>query len=307
MKHVEFEKFDFFILVSADRFSENDAKLAKEIKKMGKKLFLVRSKIDHSLSNVQRRQQTEYDEEKTLQEIRKYCIRELEGQGVASPQVFLVSCKDLHLYEFPALQETMERELPSHKRGVLILALPNICKSTINKKKEDYDVQSDNYPHVRLIRCHNNDKKSSSENNSGVTPAGQCGDWVKELSGGSFTSPNYPEKYPADRECIYIIEASPRQCIDLFFLERYSIEPSWDCKFDQSGAGRALRLLAHHRPLLRPSEPRLRALQSAAYPSTASLCRRVAGGTASSPPITNFDPGEQRDMAVPSLRKDPRL
>ena len=44
------------------------------------------------------------------------------------------------------------------------------------------------------------------KNNSGVTPAGQCGDWVKELSGGSFTSPNYPEKYPADRECIYIIE-----------------------------------------------------------------------------------------------------
>ena len=37
------------------------------------------------------------------------------------------------------------------------------------------------------------------KNNSGVTPAGQCGDWVKELSGGSFTSPNYPEKYPADR------------------------------------------------------------------------------------------------------------
>ncbi|CAL8368526.1 unnamed protein product [Boreogadus saida] len=141
MKHVEFEKFDFFILVSADRFSENDAKLAKEIKKMGKKLFLVRSKIDHSLSNVQRRQQTEYDEEKTLQEIRKYCIRELEGQGVASPQVFLVSCKDLHLYEFPALQETMERELPSHKRGVLILALPNICKSTINKKKEVFRSQ----------------------------------------------------------------------------------------------------------------------------------------------------------------------
>ncbi|CAL8313916.1 unnamed protein product [Gadus morhua 'NCC'] len=71
-----------------------------------------------------------------------------------------------------------------------------------------------------------------SEKQLGVTPAGQCGDWVKELSGGSFTSPNYPEKYPADRECIYIIEASPRQCIDLFFLERYSIEPSWDCKFD---------------------------------------------------------------------------
>lgn len=26
--------------------------------------------------------------------------------------------------------------------------------------------------------------------------------------------------------------ASPRQCIDLFFDEKYSIEPSWECKFD---------------------------------------------------------------------------
>lgn len=96
-------------------------------------------------------------------------------------------------------------------------------------------------------------------NNSGVTPAGQCGTWVKEPEGGYFTSPNYPEKYPAERECVYIIEgnesflaktsspsllllstslsrcsppAAPRQCIDLFFDDKYSIEPSWECKFD---------------------------------------------------------------------------
>lgn len=96
-----------------------------------------------------------------------------------------------------------------------------------------------------------------------MTPAGQCGTWVKEAEGGYFTSPNYPEKYPPERECVYIIEgeaaifpephaalcllwsyisvslltslppaASPRQCIDLFFDDKYSIEPSWECKFD---------------------------------------------------------------------------
>lgn len=47
---------------------------------------------------------------------------------------------------------------------------------------------------------------SPVENNSGVTPAGLCGSWVKDSDGGVFTSPNYPEKYPPDRECIYIIE-----------------------------------------------------------------------------------------------------
>lgn len=75
-------------------------------------------------------------------------------------------------------------------------------------------------------------KKSQVKNNSGVTPAGLCGTWIKEPEGGYFTSPNYPERYPPDRECIYIIEAAPRQCIDLFFDDKYSIEPSWDCKFD---------------------------------------------------------------------------
>lgn len=47
---------------------------------------------------------------------------------------------------------------------------------------------------------------SPVKNNSGVTPAGQCGTWVKEPDGGYFTSPNYPEKYPPERECVYIIE-----------------------------------------------------------------------------------------------------
>ncbi|XP_046690064.1 neuropilin and tolloid-like protein 1 isoform X4 [Silurus meridionalis] len=83
-------------------------------------------------------------------------------------------------------------------------------------------------PYCWLVCC---DKKRS-RNNSGVQPAGQCGTWVKKPEGGLFTSPNYPNKYPPERECIYVIEAPPRQCIDLFFDEKYSIEPSWECKFD---------------------------------------------------------------------------
>ena len=35
----------------------------------------------------------------------------------------------------PTLQETIEREMPSLKRDALILALPNVCKSVIHKKK----------------------------------------------------------------------------------------------------------------------------------------------------------------------------
>ncbi|NXQ33046.1 NETO1 protein, partial [Alaudala cheleensis] len=72
------------------------------------------------------------------------------------------------------------------------------------------------------------EKQTTSE---GQRPV-QCGTWTKYAEGGIFTSPNYPNKYPPDRECVYIIEAAPRQCIELHFDEKYSIEPSWECKFD---------------------------------------------------------------------------
>lgn len=38
----------------------------------------------------------------------------------------------------------------------------------------------------------------------------QCGTWTKSAEGGIFTSPNYPNKYPPDRECVYIIEGDQR-------------------------------------------------------------------------------------------------
>ncbi|XP_034015744.1 interferon-inducible GTPase 1-like [Thalassophryne amazonica] len=52
LKKVNFEIFDFFVIISADRFREHDMKLALEIQKMNKKFYFVRSKIDHSLRDA---------------------------------------------------------------------------------------------------------------------------------------------------------------------------------------------------------------------------------------------------------------
>uniref|UniRef100_A0A3B4XQ26 Interferon-inducible GTPase 5-like n=1 Tax=Seriola lalandi dorsalis TaxID=1841481 RepID=A0A3B4XQ26_SERLL len=135
LQHVGFEKFDFFIIISADRFRENDVKLAQEIQRMKKKFYFVRSKIDHNLHDAERSQR-EFNAEKTLTQIRENCIQGLQKQGVESPQVFLVSSFELHLHDFRLLQETLERELPAHKRKALLCALPNISRGIINKKKE---------------------------------------------------------------------------------------------------------------------------------------------------------------------------
>ncbi|KAF1388619.1 hypothetical protein PFLUV_G00092170 [Perca fluviatilis] len=134
LKKVEFKRFDFFIIISADRFTENDVKLAEEIQKMGKKFYFVRSKIDHNIRDEKRDQGSEFNEEKTLKEMREECIKGLKGR-VESPQVFLVASRDLRLYDFHLLKKTLEEELPAHKRYVLLLALPNVSCEIIKKKE----------------------------------------------------------------------------------------------------------------------------------------------------------------------------
>ncbi|KAJ3595779.1 hypothetical protein NHX12_005082 [Muraenolepis orangiensis] len=74
LKHVGFEKFDFFIIVSSDRFRENDVTLAQEIMKMGKTFYFVRAKIDSNLDSAKKSQKN-HDEEKTLQKIKENCIQ----------------------------------------------------------------------------------------------------------------------------------------------------------------------------------------------------------------------------------------
>uniref|UniRef100_A0A3Q1I9N6 IRG-type G domain-containing protein n=1 Tax=Anabas testudineus TaxID=64144 RepID=A0A3Q1I9N6_ANATE len=124
LKHVGFERFDFFIIISADRFRENDVKLALEIKRMQKKFYFVRSKIDHNLRDE------EDDQSK--------CFMYLKQQGFESPQVFLVSSFELQKHDFSLLYETLEKELPEHKRHALLLAMPNINLEIIEKKKEAF-------------------------------------------------------------------------------------------------------------------------------------------------------------------------
>uniref|UniRef100_A0A3Q4GKN8 Interferon-inducible GTPase 5-like n=1 Tax=Neolamprologus brichardi TaxID=32507 RepID=A0A3Q4GKN8_NEOBR len=136
LKLVGFEKFDFFIIISATRFTENDVKLAQEIQKMKKKFYFVRSKIDNDIQAERRRR--DFNEEETLTEIRDDCVHRLRGLGIKSPQVFLVSSFELHLYDFNLLQQNLDRDLPKNKRDTLLFVMPNINPEIIIKKKKAF-------------------------------------------------------------------------------------------------------------------------------------------------------------------------
>ncbi|XP_075998125.1 neuropilin and tolloid-like protein 2 [Genypterus blacodes] len=59
-----------------------------------------------------------------------------------------------------------------------------------------------------------------------------CGNWIRNTDGGTFSSPNYPNTYPPNKECLYVLEAPPRQRIQLLFDDVFHIEASFECRFD---------------------------------------------------------------------------
>ncbi|XP_067268128.1 uncharacterized protein si:dkey-79i2.4 isoform X2 [Chanodichthys erythropterus] len=131
---VQFEHYDFFIIIASEQFRECHTQLAKEIMRMGKKFYFVRTKIDSTITAEKRKKN--FDQKKTLDTIREDCENGLKKIGIEDAVVFLISSFELSKYDLNQLQERMEKELPQHKRRVLLLPLMNITLEINEKKKK---------------------------------------------------------------------------------------------------------------------------------------------------------------------------
>ncbi|XP_051960619.1 interferon-inducible GTPase 5-like [Xyrauchen texanus] len=137
LKLVQFERYDFFIIIASGRFRECHADLVKEIKRMKKNFYFIRSKTDLSIDAERRKKH--FDEKKTLDNIREDCVKGLREIGVEDPVVFLISGRYLNNYDFNSLHERMETELPQHKRHVLMLTVLNITTEITERKKKSLE------------------------------------------------------------------------------------------------------------------------------------------------------------------------
>ncbi|XP_077068999.1 interferon-inducible GTPase 5-like [Siphateles boraxobius] len=130
LKDVKLDTYDFFIILSSERFMQNDIMLAKEIRKQKKNFYFVRSKIDNDTRAEEKKKG--FDEQKVLAIIREDCQKNLKELG--DPKVFLISSFDLEKYDFEILQNTLEEELPDHKRSALLQAWPVCSAASLEKK-----------------------------------------------------------------------------------------------------------------------------------------------------------------------------
>ncbi|XP_048010218.1 interferon-inducible GTPase 5-like [Megalobrama amblycephala] len=130
LKEVKLDTYDFFIILNSERFMQNDVMLAKEIRKQKKNFYFVRSKIDNDIRAEEKKKG--FDEQKVLSIIREDCQKNLKELG--DPKVFLMSSFDLDKYDFEIFQNTLEAELPIHKRSALLQAWPLCSTASLEKK-----------------------------------------------------------------------------------------------------------------------------------------------------------------------------
>nr|XP_017206911.1 interferon-inducible GTPase 5-like [Danio rerio] len=130
LKDVNFHMYDFFLIVTSERFRENDIELAKAINKSNKLFYFIRTKIDNDVRAESNKRN--FDERVLLDKIREDCKVNLLKLNIS--KIFLISSFHLERYDFQKLVNTLEEELPKNKRFALIQSLPVYSLETLTKK-----------------------------------------------------------------------------------------------------------------------------------------------------------------------------
>ncbi|XP_042637290.1 immunity-related GTPase family M protein 1-like [Orycteropus afer afer] len=102
---MEFSRYDLFIIIASEQFSMNHVMLAKTIEEMGKKFYIVWTKLDMDLST------SGVTEGKLVKNIRENILENLQKNGVCKPPIFLVSSLEPLWHDFLKLRDTLQMDL----------------------------------------------------------------------------------------------------------------------------------------------------------------------------------------------------
>ena len=147
-KKVGLETYDTFLILSADRFTENDLQLAKRVRAMEKSFFFVRTKIDQDVWNEKKRKGIE--EDVTLSVIRKDCLENLTDWGSDDKDVFLICTDEPAKWDFARLAGAMLDSLPTRLKESLTLTLGLLTTESKDILKRKADVLRGNLT-VQLV------------------------------------------------------------------------------------------------------------------------------------------------------------
>ena len=137
-KRVNFRFYDIYIIMSSERFTEDDTWLAEEIHKLHKSFLFVRTKVDSEIHNDELRLKKKEDPHKVVQIIRDDCksnLKTFRGFDETRDLYLIGSLQPSHpLLDFGKLCRRAVDGLPELKGDALLFSL-NIMAPTILEAK----------------------------------------------------------------------------------------------------------------------------------------------------------------------------
>jgi len=134
LEKIDIGQFDFFLVLSESRFTENDMWIANEISKRGQKFYFVRTKIDNDVRSDSRKKNRRPED--TMNQVREDIEQQLLYKFETVPHIFLISNHDTDKFDFNKLTMQMVSDTASRKRDAFVLALVHPSKDLFRQKRE---------------------------------------------------------------------------------------------------------------------------------------------------------------------------
>ncbi|XP_006864007.1 PREDICTED: immunity-related GTPase family M protein 1-like [Chrysochloris asiatica] len=141
---MQFNDYDLFIIIVSEQFSMNHGMLAKIIENMGKKFYIVWTKLDIDLRST-----TLKGEPQKI--IRDSILENLQKNRVSKPPIFMISSHESSWHDFPKLRDTLQKDLSEIRcHGPLQTLLYNFEK-IINDKVAYFqkEIATNSFPNIQ--------------------------------------------------------------------------------------------------------------------------------------------------------------
>jgi len=131
---IDVDRYDFFLLMTAGRFTENDTWLGNEFSRRKKKYFFVRTKIQQDVDSDKDAHPRSHKEETVVNGIRKSTIMQLKESGCEYDRMFLIDNYKPNKFDFERLKLQLIEDFPAMKKSALLLSLQADSEQMIRLK-----------------------------------------------------------------------------------------------------------------------------------------------------------------------------
>ena len=125
---MSFLKYDAFVILSCDRFTEIDQMIAEEAKKLGKQIFFSRTKMDIAMKSQKKKFKSKFDKVKEAKKIKDSILEKLD---TTEDKIFLI-------VNLPDDDDDMLKDFPDNDnerlKSAIVRSLPELQKTALGRK-----------------------------------------------------------------------------------------------------------------------------------------------------------------------------